>query len=93
MNKDFELDQDGDLFFINGDFSLAPSDQRHVEHILESVKGEFKQHPTLGFGIVNYLKTNVSEAEFIRDLKVQLEQDNYKNCKIDLINGQLKIDV
>ncbi|MFK7059569.1 hypothetical protein V3Q90_05460 [Flavobacterium oreochromis] len=93
MNKDFELDQDGDLLFVNGDFSLAPSDQQHVEHILEAVKGEYKQYPTVGFGVVNYLKTNVSEAEFKRDLKIQLEQDNYKNCRIDLTNGQLKIDV
>ncbi|OWP83878.1 hypothetical protein BWK59_08150 [Flavobacterium davisii] len=93
MNKDFELDQDGDLSFINGDFSLAPSDQIHVEHILEAVKGEYKQHPTLGFGIVNYLKTNVSEVEFKRDLKIQLEHDNYKKCKINLTNGQLKIDI
>ncbi|MCT4698087.1 hypothetical protein [Tenacibaculum haliotis] len=92
---DFLLDENGDLAIENGDFVLGETDQQNVELLLFSNKGEFKEFPLVGFGAINYIKSNVSEIEFKRDLKIQLEYIGYDNPIIDLSNGfeALKIEV
>lgn len=94
MMKDFLLDSNNDIEVSNGDFVISDSDQQHIEAILLDHKGEYKEFPLLGFGIRNYLKSNVSEIAFKRDLKIALEYDNYVKAKIDLSEGfeNLKIE-
>lgn len=95
MNKDLALDEKGDLKIVDGDFVIEESDQQHVMDIFNSFKGEFKEHPLVGFGATKYLKGNATESEFKRDLKIQLENDVFKNPKIDLSEGfeNLNIEV
>lgn len=96
MRKDILLDEAGDLKFHNGDFDFEQSDLQHIEHLLEAQKGEYKEFPLLGFGIINYLKqSNRIQSDFKRDLKIQLEYDGYQNSTIDLSSGfeNLKIEI
>lgn len=96
MRKDILLDETGDLKCHNGDFDIGQSDQQHIEHILEAQKGEYKEFPLVGFGIINYLKKSERiQSDFKRDLKIQLEHDGYQNPNIDLSEGfeKLKIQV
>ena len=96
MRQDILLDSNNDLQLYNGDFVIDNSDQQHVEHIVHAQKGEYKNSPITGFGVVNYLKkTNRVKSDFKRDLKIQLENDNYQNPKIDLSDGfeNLKIEI
>lgn len=93
--KDVLLNDSNDLQIENGDFVVGNSDKQNVKLIVDSFKGEFKEFPLIGFGVLNYIKTNISEMKFKRDLKIQLEKDNYKNPNIDLSNGfeKLKIEI
>lgn len=93
--SDILLNKDSDLKIENGDFVIGSSDKQNVKLIVESFKGEFKEFPLVGFGVINYIKTNTSEMRFKRDLKIQLENDNYLNPKIDLSGGfeKLKIEI
>lgn len=93
--KDLLLDTAGNLVIEEGDFVVESSDMQHVKHIVESQKGEFKEFPFIGFGVENYLKTNTNPLAFKRDLKIQLEYDDYKHADIDLSKGyeQLKINL
>ncbi|MGR3791555.1 hypothetical protein ACUXZJ_11845 [Flavobacterium sp. TN-1] len=50
--KDFVLDKDNDLMFANGDFFVANSDQQHLELILNSQQGEWKENPDLGVNLI-----------------------------------------
>ncbi|MGP1500747.1 MAG: oxidase [Bergeyella cardium] len=96
MRRDILLDQQSDLKLHNGDFDFGKSDQQHIEHILTAQKGEYKETPLLGFGIINYLKlSKYIQSDFKRDLKIQLEYDGYQNSTIDLSAGfeNLKIEV
>ena len=96
MRQDISLDNNNDLQLYNGDFVIDNSDQQHVEHIVHAQKGEYTNYPITGVGVVNYLKkTNRVKSDFKRDLKIQLENDNYQNPKIDLSDGfeNLKIEV
>jgi len=96
MRNDILLDENNELLIIGGDFVMGQSDQQHVKNIVESFKGEYKQNPLVGFGVINYLKRDDKiESEFRRDLKIQLENDGYNDSNIDLTKGfeQLKIEI
>ena len=85
--KDFKRTDDLDIEIKNGDFVIDESDQQHIEDIFIAQKGEFKEFPQVGFGAINYLKTTISPYKFERDLRIQLEYDNYSNPTIDTTNG------
>ena len=87
MRQDIITDDDGDLLIKDGDFVIGESDQQHVLDIIDSQPGETKEFPICGFGAINYVKSRITEAEFKRDLKLQLNYDDYENSKIDLSNG------
>lgn len=93
--KDFLLDENGDLAIENGDFVIRDSKEQDVATLIMANKGEFKEFPLVGFGAINYVKSEVSEVEFKRDLKVQLEYVGFLNPTIDLSEGfeNLKIEV
>lgn len=96
MRNDILLDENNELLIADGDFVTGQSDQQHVKHIVEAFKGEYKAHPLVGFGIINYLKREENiESEFRRDLKIQLENDGYNDPQIDISEGfsKLKINI
>jgi len=85
--KDFNRTDNLDLEIRNGDFLIDESDQQHIEDIFIAQKGEFKEFPQLGFGAINYIKTNTTIYQFERDLRIQLQFDNYQNAEIDTKEG------
>lgn len=90
MRKDIILDENNDLEIVNGDFVIDQSDQQHVKGIVSFQKGALKEFPLVGFGVETYLKqTTLNKLKFMRDLKVQLANDNYPNAQIK-INNTLK---
>lgn len=95
MRQDILHDDSGELLFENGDFKIGNSDQQHVGDIFITQPGENKEFPVCGFGAINYVKTNVTEHEFKRDLKLQLDYDGYINANIDTSNGieNIKIEI
>lgn len=87
MRQDILRKENGDLMFANGDFAIGQSDQQHVMDILDLQPGELKEFPLAGFGAINYIKRTITEDEFKRDLKIQLNFDGYTNAKINTSNG------
>lgn len=85
--KDFKRTDNLDLEIKNGDFLIDESDQQHIEDIFIAQKGEFKEFPQLGFGAINYIKTNTTIYQFERDLRIQLQFDDYNNAEIDTQEG------
>ena len=95
MRQDILRDENGGLLFANGDFAIGQSDQQHVEDILDLQPGELKEFPLAGFGAINFIKRTITQSEFKRDLKIQLNYDGYNNAKIDTSEGieNLKIEI
>ncbi len=94
MRQDILVDDNNDLQVADGDFVTGQSDQQHVQHIVEAQKGEYKNDPLVGFGIINYLKRDEKIlSEFKRDLKIQLENDDYKNPEIDISEGFQNLEI
>lgn len=96
MRNDILRDEDtGKLHCENGDFVTGQSDQQHVIDMLDFQQGELKEFPLAGFGAINYIKKTITEDEFKRDLKLQLNYDGYTNPTIDTSSGieNLRIEI
>ncbi len=76
-NYDFDIkivrDESGRI--VSG-VQLGNIDYQRVKLLVESQKGEFKEFPTVGFGIENFLKSPVTvKQRFITELQVELKSD------------------
>ncbi len=93
MRKDILLDQNNDLAIQNGDFVVGLSDPQHVDLILQTNPGEWKEFPQVGFGVKGYLKSVENTVKFKRNLRIQLNFDGYINPRIDLSKGYKNLEI
>jgi len=93
MSKDFIIKDD--IVISNGDFLIDESDQQHVEHILKASKGNYFQYPTLGVGIEDKLGGDISPQALEKEIKKQLQSDNYKTegTKVSLVEKKLFVEI
>jgi hypothetical protein len=93
----FDLLQDNNGLVVNSltnDFVISESDNRHIEDIIVSNKGEWKQYPSLGVGIDLELNGDGNKQKIVRDILLQLQGDGYivEKPKIKFDNlGKLEI--
>ena len=85
-----------DLLIRNGDFVIGPSDEQHIQDILNAFPGWWKQFPNLGVGIFQYLNGPSTQQQTIkRSVTVQLESDGYRvdptSFEFDLNNMLISI--
>ncbi len=67
---------------ITSGLVLGDTAYQECSLIIESHKGEFKEYPSLGFGIDSYLKQTTKDmTRFVTDLKKELKSDN-KDAKV-----------
>ena len=84
--QDFKLNKKSDLDIQNGDFVIGDTDQQNIELILLSHKGAFKEHPILGVGITDYIKSPeiISRLRLENEINNQLEFDNFRIKDLDV---------
>jgi len=75
--QDIQLDDTGDLLFVNGDFAIGESDQQHVIDTINAYPGWWKEFPNDGVGIGDYSKSAGGAAKLARKIKVELQKDGY----------------
>jgi len=83
--KDIALNENNDIIIKGGDFLIDYSDEVHVEQILKSAKGSWKQYPLLGVHLIKKTNMPTSETKLValkKEMKIQLEYDNYRVNKI-----------
>ncbi len=76
---DINSQDDNDLLIstIEGDFEIAESDKQHIEDIVESFLGWWKEYPALGVGIKQYQGSSGQEQTIERSIKLNLQGDGY----------------
>ena len=75
-----------------GDWILEESEQTHIEDILITNKGEYRQHPLVGVGALNFLNSTLDKDTIRKRVSVQLEYDNFKVDDISLLrDGSIRI--
>ena len=78
--EDILTDDNNELIITNGDFDIGRSDNQHTDIIFRAQKGEIRSSPHLGFGAIRYVKKTANSFRvFLRNLKVELDKDGYKN--------------
>ena len=76
----------------NGDWIVRESEQVHIEDILLTNKGEYKQFPLIGVGALNFLNSTIGVDTIKKRVSVQLEYDNFVVDNISLLrDGSLQI--
>jgi len=76
---------DTDLIIDGGDFAVAGSAEQHQKHILIANKGECKEFPELGVGIMNMLN-NEDAIAFLIEAKRNVEYDRMKVNELRFTN-------
>lgn len=70
LNKDF--------INANNDIEWYYSDVTHIERTIEATPNSYKENPSDGVAIVNYLNSNGQEDALKRKAIIQLQSDQYR---------------
>lgn len=88
--KDIQI-ENGELKIESGDFCIEESQAQHEQLILLAQKGDFRDSPDLGVGVVDYLN-----AEDFGGLSVQVKREMKKDGievrKVKVNNGKLVLE-
>lgn len=87
------LDNNNELVIQHGTLALGDTRDQNASLIVLAEKGEFKEHPQLGVGISQFLKSVNREKELQRAIRVQLALDGIRPKEIEYQNGKLHIEL
>lgn len=86
------LDKDFDLQVKHGSLLLGDTQEQNAALIVNTEKGEWKEHPLMGAGLSRMVKTSNSQREIIRHITVALEADGI-TAAVTINDGKLQIDL
>lgn len=99
MVQDIKTERQDDgldhLVFKDGDFDMVESDQQHIQDIIESFPGWWKEYALLGVGISDYINSAGKEQEIQGKIALQLRSDGYQKPTVSVnysTNGDLTIE-
>lgn len=81
MRTDLIL-KDNDLVINDNDAILGQSDDQHIMDTINAYLGWWKENPTDGVGVSQFLLSRQSQAEINRAVILQLQADSYKSQPI-----------
>tara|TARA_R110000796_G_scaffold73842_5_gene165889 strand:- start:4635 stop:4934 length:300 start_codon:yes stop_codon:yes gene_type:complete len=92
MSRDLVI-KNNDLFInpITGDFLIGDSDAQHVQDIINSWAGWWKEFPTLGVGVKRYLGKSGGVQVIKRAIKIHLKSDGYRTDNIIIKGSEVYI--
>ena len=92
MARDLKL-ENNDLFIDpnTGDFAIGESDPQHVQDIISSWAGWWKEFPTVGVGVKRYLGNPGGIQVVKRAIGLHLENDGYRTDKITIRGNEIFI--
>ncbi len=88
--NDIRLTNNYDLDIKKGDFVIAPSEERHVELLLISFQGEWKESPLSGCNIQEAQNGKINRM-LDRHIRVQLEADGFELEEMNLSEKGIQI--
>ena len=89
--NDIILTTELDPMVANGDFVAGESLGQAEQLLLLTGKGEWKQTPTAGVGLADYVEGH-SESDMCREIRQQMEMDGIRVRRLTLTDGKLEVD-
>ena len=88
---DIALTTDLDMMVADGDLVTEENLKQAQQLLLVTNKGEWKQHPTAGVGVANYLET-ASAGELSREIREQFSRDGMKVSSVKISGTTLEVE-
>lgn len=88
MVKDILTNELNELIIQEGDFVIESSEEQHIEAILRSEKGHWKESPMMGVGIVSEVNSTGRIENLEREIMLQLKVDDWQNVNLDLSDSE-----
>lgn len=88
---DIALTPDLDIKVADGDLVTEENLKQAQQLLLVTNKGEWKQHPTAGVGVANYLET-ASAGELSREIREQFSRDGMKVSSVKISGTTLEVE-
>lgn len=66
-----------DVAILNGDFVVGDATKQHQELLLSTAPGDWKQHPVVGVGLVNFIDDESPEG-MLREIRQQFTKDGMR---------------
>ncbi len=89
--KDIQLTDELELRVQNGDLVVDDNLKQAQQLLLGTNKGEWKQHPKAGVGIVNFLET-ASAGELSREIREQFTRDGMKVSSVNIKGENINVE-
>ena len=89
--NDLQLTESGDLIAQQGDWHIGHSEQQHIQLLLSSVPGEWKENPETGVALALSQK-GLMDGFIKRTIAVQLEADGFQVDHLQFTPNGLIID-
>ena len=89
--NDIALTSELELKVVNGDLAVEENLKQAQQLLLGTNKGEWKQHPTMGVGVVNYLET-ASANQLSREIREQFSRDGMKVSSVRINGSTLDVE-
>jgi len=84
--------KDDDLLIDDGDFQIHASDNQHIEHIIKSRKGTWKNSPLTGAGLQDFVLAPVRRDALTQQLQRALEADGYDRVRIEVSGSDINVN-
>jgi hypothetical protein len=84
--QDILLDETGDLAIDNGDLLIGNSAVQHLDLLLQSNKGDWKENPLVGIDLIKKLNSSINKQNadgLKKQIKLQMEMDGFTGIKIN----------
>lgn len=89
--NDILLDNNYDIHIVNGDLDIGLSDSQQAQLLLQSSPGEWKESPTHGVGVAQYLEHH-DKGQLARRIQTELTADGMRVNRININNSNIHID-
>ena len=90
--NDVLVDNANEIIIKNGDFAIGDASLQHQNHIILAEKGEYKERPEIGVGILSSLNDE-NPRELLSKVRRNFEYDGMTVKKLQVAqNGNIIID-
>lgn len=92
--QDYMLDENNDMYIVDGDWAIGDSNEIDIELILATNKGSWKESPTVGVGMPLYEGADIDAVdvdEIESSIKLQLQANGFSVNAVSLgvVNQQI----
>lgn len=91
MVTDILLDSTLDFQVVNGDFLIGESDEQHIQLLLSSSPGNWKQFPFLGTDLIEDIASPMSAQDIVAKITLAMKVDAFQNISVFANNGKIQV--